>query len=89
MRDHGRTRGFVVLVWRITAVVLTAAVVIGNAALSNVSYEPLSVLLAFAGGAVLASLADTLMPGAYREGAKLVAFATSASFLISFLLAEL
>lgn len=89
MRDQGRTRGFVVLVWTITAVVLTAAVVIGNAALSTVSYEPLSILLAFAGGAVLASLADTLMPDAYREGGKLVAFATSAGFLISFLLAEL
>ena len=89
MRDQGRTRGFVVLVWTITAVVLTAAVVIGNAALSTVSYKPLSILLTFAGGAVLTSLADTLMPDAYREGGKPVAFATSAGFLISFLLAEL
>ncbi len=50
--------------------VLTAAIMIGDAALSNVRYEPLSVLLAFAGGAVLSSLADTLMPDAYREDAK-------------------
>jgi zinc transporter, ZIP family len=39
-------------------------------------------------GAVLASLADTLMPDAYREGGKWVAFATAAGFLLSFLIAE-
>ncbi len=89
MRDQGRTRGFVVGVWIITALILTAAVVLGNAALSGLSYEPLSVLLAFAGGAVLASLADTLMPDAYREGGKLVAFATAAGFFVSFLISEL
>src|SRR5918999_1783198 len=44
------------------------------------------VLLAFAGGAVLASLADTLMPDAYREGGALVAFATAAGFFLSFMI---
>src|SRR5215203_3651573 len=38
----------------------------------------------YLGGAVLASLADTLMPDAYREGGPLVAFATAAGFLLSF-----
>ncbi len=42
--------------------------------------------LAFAGGAVLALLADTLMPGAYREGGGLVAFATAAGFFVSFVI---
>ena len=59
------------------------------ALLAGVGEEPLSVLLAFAGGAVLASLSDTLMPDAYREGGPLVAFATAAGFLLSFLIAEL
>jgi ZIP family zinc transporter len=61
----------------------------GNAVLSGASQETLSVLLAFAGGAVLASLADTLMPDAYREGGPYVAFATAAGLFVSFLLAEL
>lgn len=89
MRDQGRSRGFAIAVWTVTAVVLAAAVVIGNAALSGASRESLSVLLAFAGGAVLASLADTLMPDAYREGGKLVAFATAAGFFVSFVISEL
>ena len=89
MMDQGRTRGFAIIVWAVTAVILAAAVVLGNAALSGVSHESLSVLLAFAGGAVLASLADTLMPDAYREGGKLVAFATAAGFFVSFVISEL
>jgi zinc transporter, ZIP family len=89
MRDQGRTRGFAIVVWAATAVVLDAAVVVGNVGLSGVGEGTLSVLLAFAGGAVLASLADTLMPQAYSEGGKLVAFATAAGFFVSFLISEL
>jgi ZIP family zinc transporter len=89
MRDQGRTRTFTIAVWTATAVLLALSVVSGNAVLSGASHETLSVLLAFAGGAVLASLADTLMPDAYREGGPYVAFATAAGFFVSFLLAEL
>jgi zinc transporter, ZIP family len=88
MRDQGRSKIFVIGVWAATAILLAAAVVLGNAALAGVSEELLAVLLAFAGGAVLASLADTLMPDAYREGGPLVAFATVAGFLLSFLIAR-
>ena len=89
MRDQGRTRGFAIVVWAATAVVLDAAVVVGNVGLSGVGEGTLSVLLAFAGGAVLASLAATLMPQAYSEGGKLLAFATAAGFFVSFLISEL
>jgi zinc transporter, ZIP family len=89
MRDQGRTRGFAIAVWTATAMILTAAVVVGNAVLSGASEKSLSVLLSFAGGAVLASLADTLMPAAYREGGKSVAFATAAGFFVSFAISEL
>jgi ZIP family zinc transporter len=89
MREQGRSKGFTVGVWTATAVLLAAAVVVGNAALSGAGEGPLAVLLSFAGGAVLASLADTLMPDAYREGGSWVAFATAAGFLLSFLLSFL
>jgi zinc transporter, ZIP family len=89
MRDQGRTRGFAIVVWTATAVILAAAVVVGNAALSGASEKTLSVLPSFAGGAVLASLADTLMPAAYWEGGKSVAFATAAGFFVSFAISEL
>jgi ZIP family zinc transporter len=43
-------------------------------------------LAAFAAGAVLASLADFVMPDAYAEGGPLVAFATSGVFLAAYAL---
>jgi zinc transporter, ZIP family len=89
MRQQGRSRRFAIGVWSATAVVLAAAVVLGNFAFSGMGEGPLAVLLSFAGGAVLASLADTLMPDAYREGGAWVAFATTAGFLLSFLISEI
>ncbi len=58
----------------------------GNAVLSGAGDGLLAFLLAFAGDAVLASLADTLMPDAYRESGGLVAFATVTGFLLSFMI---
>ena len=88
MRQQGRSTRFAIGVWSVTALILAVAVVLGNVALSGAGEGALAVLLSFAGGAVLASLADTLMPDAYREGGKWVAFATAAGFLVSFLIAE-
>jgi len=61
--------------------------VLGRAVGSGLGDETLAVLLAFAGGAVLASLADTLMPEAFVKGKPLNAFATAAGFFVSFVLA--
>jgi ZIP family zinc transporter len=69
----------------VTAVVLGVAVVAGYAALSGVPDEELAWPLGFAAGAVLASLADTLMPEAYEEGGPWVAWFTALGFLVSFL----
>jgi ZIP family zinc transporter len=88
MRDQGRTRGFAIVVWTATAVILAAAVVVGNAALSGASEKSLSVLLSFAGGAVLASLADTLMPAATGRVASQLP-STAAGFFVSFGISEL
>ncbi|CAN5601689.1 MAG: ZIP family metal transporter [Rubrobacteraceae bacterium] len=89
MKEQGRTKFFVISVWTVTALILAADVVLGSAVLSRASGEALSLLLAFAGGAVLASLADTLMPDAYREGGGLVAFATVAGFFLSFMVEKI
>src|SRR5215212_4095446 len=74
MRQQGRSRRFAIGVWSATAVVLAAAVVLGNFALSGMEEGP---------------LADTLMPDAYREGGAWVALATTAGFLLSFLISEI
>ncbi len=89
MREQGRSQLFVLGTWTLCAVLLTAAVVVGAGPLSNTDPETVSLPLAFAAGAVLASLADTLMPEAYAEGGATVALSTAAGFVLSFYLATL
>ena len=86
MRAQGRSRAWTVGLWTVCGIVLTSAVVLGAGPLSQTSGETISLPLAFAAGAVLASLADTLMPEAYEQGGPVVALSTTAGFLLSFVL---
>jgi zinc transporter, ZIP family len=87
MRDSGGcSRGFIVATWMATSIALTVAVVVGNTLLTGASEHVLAFARAFASGAVLASVADTVMPDAYPQGGPLVAFATAAGFLLTFLI---
>jgi ZIP family zinc transporter len=86
MREQGRSVGFVLGTWGTAAALLAVAVVVGRAFLADVDGAGISLPLAFAGGAVVASLADTLMPEAYEKGGPAAALATAAGFLLSYLL---
>jgi ZIP family zinc transporter len=86
MRSQGRSRGSVLLLWSACAVLLVIAVVLGGGPFSNSDPETISLPLAFAAGAVIASLADTLMPEAYEHGGPAVALSTAAGFVLSFAL---
>ena len=67
---------------------LTLAVMLGRGALAGVDESALAFALSFAGGAVLASVADTLMPEAFEHGRPFNSFATAAGFFVSFVLAH-
>ena len=88
MTKEGRSRAFAIGIWSVCAFILAVSVVLGRAALSGAGDHTLSVCLAFAGGAVLASLADTLMPEAFEHGKPWNSFATGLGFFVSFMLAE-
>lgn len=87
MRESGTSARAVVLTWSLCALLLAVAVVLGRTVASGLDDTLLAVALSFAGGAVLASLADTLMPEAFEHGRPLNAFATAGGFFLSFVLA--
>lgn len=89
MREQGRSTAFVVGTWTVAAVLLAGAVLVGAGPLAAADPQTLSLPLAFAAGAVLASLADTLMPEAYEQGGPVVALSTTAGFVLSFVLSTL
>lgn len=86
MRSQGRSVGSTLGLWLICAALLVIAVVLGAGPLSNTEPETISLPLAFAAGAVIASLADTLMPEAYEHGGPAVALSTAAGFVLAFVL---
>lgn len=86
MKEAGVSAERAILIWLAAAVLLAAAVVVGYVALEGVSGKALSIPLAFAAGAVLASLADTVMPEAFEEGGINVAYATALGFLLSYVI---
>jgi ZIP family zinc transporter len=88
MREQGRSVRATAGLWLATALVLIPAVVIGRVALAGAEPGTLAFPLSFAGGAVLAALADTLMPEAFERGRPLNAFASCAGFFVAFVLAE-
>lgn len=85
MREAGVPGGRIMLIWTGTAILLALAVVAGYGSLEGVSDKTLAIPLGFAAGAVLASLADTLMPEAFDEGGPWIAYLTALGFLLSFL----
>jgi ZIP family zinc transporter len=90
MRSGGMEVRTVLAIWLATAILLAVAAVLGYAVFADVSDEALAWPLGFAAGAVLASLADTLMPEAYEEarGRPSIAYFTALGFLLSFLVSS-
>lgn len=88
MRQAGHSRLFAVGIWTGAAVLLGVAVVAGYALFAGASQSQLAAPLAFAGGAVLASVIDTVAPEAYQEGGPFVALASVAGFFMTFVLSH-
>jgi ZIP family zinc transporter len=86
MRSQGMSTTAIVRLWGLCSIVLVIAVVLGAGPLSGSDPKTISLPLAFAAGAVIAALADTLMPEAFEHGGPAVALSTAAGFVLSFLL---
>jgi ZIP family zinc transporter len=86
LRSAGESAARAFGIWGATAALLVLALFAGRLAADVVSATGLATMSALAAGAVLASLADSVMPEAYSEGGPLVAFATSAGFLVAYAL---
>jgi ZIP family zinc transporter len=66
--------------WVIVALVSAVASVVGAAVFDTAPPEPLAFVLAFAAGAVLTMLADTMMPEAYEHAGEVTGVVTTLGF---------
>lgn len=85
MKSGGWSRRKILLLWVGIAVVCAFATVAGFSLFANVSKFWISFIEAFAGGAILMMLANTMMPEAYQYGGKLAGVFTVMGFAFSLL----
>jgi len=85
MRSSGWSRTKIFLLWAAIALVCALASAAGYALLGNLSRFWLSSVQAFAGGAILMMLANSMIPEAYEHGGKLAGVFTVLGFAVSLL----
>ena len=70
--------------WIAIAVVSALASLAGYALFQDSSPDTVAFVLAFAAGAILTMLADTMMPEAFEHGGKLAGIVTTLGFAVAF-----
>lgn len=80
MKAGGWKRKKILILWLIIALVCAAATVAGFSLFSNVEDHWLSFIQAFAGGAILVMLANSMIPESYEHGGKLSGLFTILGF---------
>ncbi|WP_262283431.1 ZIP family metal transporter [Micromonospora sp. MA102] len=88
MRQAGRTRRYVFLLWTGIAVVSGVSALAGYALLGGAPPALLAGITALAAGAILAMITDTMVPEAYEDAHLLVGLITVLGFLVAFALSH-
>jgi ZIP family zinc transporter len=83
MKAGGASRGKIILLWFVIALVCAVASVAGYSLFRGVSERWLAFVQAFAGGAILMMLANSMIPEAYEHGGKLAGVFTVLGFFVS------
>ena len=83
MKASGWSREKVIFLWSFIALVCAGSTVAGYSLFSNASEHWLAFIQAFAGGAILMMLANSMMPEAYEHGGKMAGVFTVLGFFVS------
>jgi ZIP family zinc transporter len=84
MKEAGRSRGYVFGVWASIAVMSGLAAMVGYLTLDGASPFLIAVITAVAAGAILAMIADTMVPEAFERTHILTGLITTVGFLTAF-----
>ncbi len=89
MKKAGRSKTYVFGVWSAIALVSGLAALLGNLVFGGFSDEVTAATTAVAAGAILAMLADTMIPEAFDEAHDFAGLITVLGFLLAFVLSKL
>lgn len=86
LRAGGRTVRSIVSIWAVVVAASTVAAALGYALLADAPPEFVAAAQTFAAGAIIAMLAESMIPEAYDRGGRVVGLATALGFAVSALL---
>ncbi len=86
MKKAGRSDLYILLLWSSVTALAAVSSLFGYAVLGGASANMVAGIQAFAAGAIVTMLADTMMPEALEHGGSLVGLITVAGFASAFLL---
>jgi zinc transporter, ZIP family len=86
---EGFSRRTIYLMWSAVAVLVLGAAVLSYVFLTDLHPHALGVIQAFAAGAILAMLADSMIPEAFEEGGFTIGIFTVLGFLVAFIVSRL
>ena len=89
LMKQGRSNGRIFLMWSVVVLVCALSSAVGFAVLDGASNSAIAFVEAFAAGAILTMLADTMMPEAYEHGGSSAGLSTTFGFTLAFLIASL
>lgn len=89
MKRAGRGARYVFGIWGGIALICGAAAVLGNAVLGGVPPATVAVITAVAAGAILAMVADTMIPEAFEDAHLFTGFIATVGFLTAFTIERL
>jgi zinc transporter, ZIP family len=84
LRESGWTGAQILRVWTIVVIASAVAALAGYAVFGVASPNIVASVKAFAGGAIIAMLADSMIPEAYENGGDFVGFVTTVGFATAF-----
>ena len=88
LQKEGLSKKQIYLSWSIVSICVALSVVLSFLFLENLDLNTLGIIESFAAGAILAMLADSMMPEAYEEGGYLIGILTVLGFLTAFILSK-
>ncbi|MGI8433438.1 MAG: ZIP family metal transporter [Nocardioidaceae bacterium] len=88
MRKSGRSTRSILSLWLAVTVAAAIASLLGYVVLGQASDVVVGGVQAFAAGAIITMLADTMMPEAYKRGGPTTGLVTALGFTLSFLLSR-
>lgn len=89
LKKEGLSKKQIYIIWLIVSVIVIITTILSFLFLKSLKLNTLGIILSFASGAILAMLADSMIPEAYEEGGYLIGILTILGFLTAFILYKL